>query len=111
MYFKIWKYELILWFCSPDSKKKGDQNNGDNYRGITLLSCMYTLKYNKQQTDRICRKKVDDYQNGLRTNTGTIDNILILRQVILKVYEYNTQIDILFIDFKQAIYSNINIKW
>jgi hypothetical protein len=49
---------------------------------------MYTLKYNKQQTDRIRRKKVDDYQNGLRTNTGTIDNILILRQVIVKVCEY-----------------------
>ena len=55
-------------------------------------------------------KKVGDYQNGLRTNTGTIDNILILRQVIVKVCEYNIQIDILFIDFKQTIYSIIDIK-
>ena len=72
-----------------------------------LLSCTYTLKYNMQQTDRICRKKVYDYQNGFRTNTGPIDNILILRQVIVKVYEYNIQIDTLFINFKQAIYSII----
>jgi hypothetical protein len=46
---------------------KGDQNNGDNYRRIMLLRCMYTLKYNKQQTDRIHINKVDDYQNGFRT--------------------------------------------
>jgi len=111
VYLKIWKHYIILCFHSPDSKKKGDQNKGDNYRGITLLSCIYTLKYNKQQTDRIHRNKVDDYQNGFRTNTGTIDNILILRHVIVKVCEYNIQIDILFIDFKQAIYSIIDIKW
>jgi len=74
-----------------------------------LLSCIYTLKYNKQQTDRIHRNKVD-YQNGFRTNTGTIDNILIFRHVIVNVCEYNIQIDTLFIDFKQAIYSIIDIK-
>lgn len=60
MYFKIRKHEITLRFHSPDSKKKGDQKKGDNYRVITLLNCMYTLKYNKQQTDRIYRNKVDD---------------------------------------------------
>jgi len=31
--------------------------------------------------------------------------VLILRQVIVKVCDYNIELDILFIDFKQAIYS------
>jgi hypothetical protein len=34
------------------------------------------------------KKKIGDYQNGFRTNRGTIDNIHILRQVIEKAYEY-----------------------
>jgi len=108
---KIWKHYIIYWFHSSYSKKKGDQNKGDNYRGITLLSSIYTLKYNKQQTDRIHRNKVDDYQNGFRTNTGIINNILILRHVIVNICEYNIQIDTLFIDFKQAIYSITDTKW
>ena len=46
-------------------------------------------------------------------NRGTIDNIHTLRQIIEKAYEYKIQMDILCIDFKQAldtIYRNKMIK-
>jgi hypothetical protein len=35
-------------------------------------------------------------------NRGTIDNMHVLRKITEVTYEYNIQIDILFIDFKQA---------
>jgi len=52
-----------------------------------------------------------DSQNGFRMNRGTINNIYTLRQIIEKAYKI--QMDILFIDFKQAFdttYRNKMIK-
>jgi hypothetical protein len=40
---------------------------------------------------------IGDYQNGFRTNRGTISNIHILRQIIEKTYDLYS--DILFVDF------------
>ena len=41
-------------------------------------------------------------QNGFRRNRSTTDNILIMRQILEKCYEYNIEMHVLFIDFKQA---------
>ena len=41
-------------------------------------------------------------QNGFRRNTSTTDNIFIMRQILEKCYEYNIEMHVLFIDFKQA---------
>jgi hypothetical protein len=41
-------------------------------------------------------------QNGLRRNRSTTDNISIMRQILEKCYEYNIEMRLLFIDFKQA---------
>ena len=41
-------------------------------------------------------------QNGFRRNRSTTDNIFIMQQILEKCYEYNIEMHVLFIDFKQA---------
>jgi hypothetical protein len=43
-----------------------------------------------------------DYQTGFRREKSTTDHIFIIRQVMEKFYEYNKDLHILFVDFKQA---------
>ena len=71
--------------------KKGDGNKCDNYKGITLLSCIYKVLSSiinnrlKEYTEKI----ISDYQNGFRSNRGAMDDIHILRRITEKAYEYN----------------------
>jgi hypothetical protein len=44
-------------------------------------------------------------QNGFRRNRSTTDNIIRMGQILEKCYEYNIEIHVLFIDFKQAFVS------
>lgn len=57
--------------------KKDDGNKCDNYRGITLWSCMYKVPSSIISNRRAeCAEKViADYQNRFRMHRGTIDNI------------------------------------
>ena len=41
-------------------------------------------------------------QNEFRRNRSATDNIFIMRQILEKCYEYNIEMHVLFIDFKQA---------
>jgi sorting nexin-29 len=53
-----------------------------------------------------------EYQTGFRRGKSTTDHILTIRQVMEKFYEYNKDLHILFVDFKQA-YDSIDreILW
>jgi len=57
------------------------------------------------------RKKISYYQNGFRTNRGTIYDVHVSRQIIEQACEYNIQMDTLLIDFKQALIVFIDTKW
>ena len=66
--------------------KKGDINNVDNYRGITLLSCM------GKTFTRIINSRLSNWaeyyniyhagQAGFRKGHGTADNVFILQSLI-----------------------------
>jgi hypothetical protein len=58
------------------------------------------LIYNKL-SERI-EPMISDCQMGFRPNRSTIDNIQTIKQIYENSYEYNIDLHIVFLDFKQA---------
>lgn len=75
-----------------------------NYRGISLLNIAYKVLtiIIKEKLQKDTENTLGDYQNGFRKGRSTVDAIHILRQITEKSYEYNIDMQIIFIDFKQA---------
>lgn len=84
--------------------KKGDQLVCENYRGITLLNSAYkilsTILYKKLLP--IAEGIIGTYQCGFRPGRSTTNHISTLRRILEKSWEFNIDIHVLFIDFKQA---------
>jgi len=94
-----WKERIIC-----PMYKKGDGLDCTNYRPITLLNVVYkifAIILNKRLVD-IIETELGDYQSGFRPNRSTVDNIFMIRQIIKKGYEYNTDIHNIFIDYTHA---------
>jgi len=84
--------------------KKGDRLNCNNYRPIMLLNIaykIYAILLNNRLSE-IIEDKLGDFQMGFRPNRSTIDNIFMLRQIFEKCYEYNIQLNNIFVDYSQA---------
>ena len=84
--FKIGRWELYVQYIT-----KGDGNKCDNYRGITLLSCICEVQSSiiSNRVRKYAEKIISDYQYGFWTNRETVDNIHILRSIIQVAYKYN----------------------
>ena len=85
--------------------KKGDSLDCTNYRPITLLNVAYkifAIILNQRLVD-IAETELGDYQSGFRPNRSTVDNIFMIRQIIEKCYEYNVDIQNIFIDYMHAL--------
>ena len=84
--------------------KKGDLQQCDNWRGITLLSipskvfCKILLGRIQTAIDRKLRSE----QAGFRKGKGCIDQIFALRNIIEQCLEWNYPLYINFIDFRKA---------
>lgn len=84
--------------------KKGDKQECNNSRGISLLSTpgkVFTrilLNRIKESVDESLREN----QSGFRKGRGCSDQIFFLRQLIEKKIEFNEEVVICFIDFAQA---------
>lgn len=63
--------------------KKGDRADWKNYRGVTLLSTAYKVHKGK----------------------STVDAIHLLKQSTQKAYEYNVNLEMMFVDFQQVFNS------
>ena len=96
--------------------KKGDLNQVDNYRGITLLSTLsklFTRILNNRLVGWAERYHIYvEAQSGFRKSMGTIDNIFILHGIINHLLNENKKLYVAFIDFTKAFdYVVRDILW
>jgi sorting nexin-29 len=83
--------------------KKGEKSECSNYRGISLLNTAYkilAIVINNRLTT-YAEDLLSQEQNGFMRNRSTTDKF-IMRQILEKCYEYNIEMHVLRIDFKQA---------
>ena len=90
----------------PLYKKKGHVNNPDNYRGITLLSCVgkfFTSVLNYRITNYLeATGSIGDEQAGFRAGHSTIDHIFVLHSIIDIYQQKQKPLYCAFIDYKKA---------
>jgi hypothetical protein len=96
---KVWNNaETIILF------KKGNKQDLENYRPISLLSQLYKL-LTKIVTNRLT-SKMDFYQPkeqaGFRKGFSTTDHLFTMKILIEKANEYNFPLYLAFVDYKKA---------
>jgi len=89
--------------------KKGDRSRYQNYRGISLLNTMYKVLSGLilNRIKPYIKDIIGDYQCGFMSGKSTIDHIFTVKQLVEKHYEFDNDLHLLFIDYKQA-YDSIN---
>ena len=89
-------------FCNLDIRfitpifKKGDTNDTNNYRGVTLINIIAKL-YSKILHDRLIKwasenDKITSNQYGFQKNKSTIDCIFIFHSLISKLLNNNEKL-------------------
>ena len=100
-YPKTWKTGIII-----NLFKSGDIYNADNYRGLTINSCLgkiFNCILNNRLVNFLESKKVIcDNQIGFKRKARTSDHIFILNTIFKKVCKTNQKLYICFVDFKKA---------
>ena len=90
----------------PIYKNKGASDNPDNYRGITLLSCvgkLFTALLNKRLTCYLdCVGGIGDEQAGFRQDYSTVDHVFTLYSIIEMYLSQGKRLYCAFIDYKKA---------
>ena len=93
--------------------KKGDKKCVDNYRGITLLSCLSKLFTSvlNGRIEKFCEKKksILDAQFGFRKCQSTVDAMFALQSIVQMYLNRNQRLYVAFIDLKKcfdSIYRN-----
>jgi len=94
-----WKETIIV-----PIHKRGYRERCENYRGIALGNAAYKILSNiiLGKIKPIIEKIMGDYQNGLRDGRYVNDNILALKIINEKFWEYNQSVQYLCIDFQKA---------
>lgn len=103
---KTWKEETLpaQWntFILCPIYTKGDALDCRNYRGISLLCRAYKILSNVVLNMLISyTKDIREYQAGFIKGKSTLDQIHIA-QLMDKSYEFNQDLFIIFIDYKQT---------
>lgn len=84
--------------------KKGDIMECGNYRGISLISTaskVFTTVLPRRMLKGAEEMHSED-QAGYRGGRSTVDHIFVLRQLIEKTWEYNTDLYCNFTDFTKV---------
>lgn len=95
-----------IGFIVPLYKNKGSKGDPDNYRGITLMSCMgkfFTSALNNRLTNYIEAFGVlEDNQSAFRKENSTTDHIFTLHQLIELYLHKKKRVYAAFIDYRKA---------
>ena len=97
-------------FISPIYKNKGSKSDPDNYRGISLISCLgklFTAAINDRLTKFVeLNKIIGEEQAGFRAGYSTQDHIFALHTIIdiylNKLNNRKTRLYCAFIDYQKA---------
>lgn len=92
--------------------KKEDVMDCRNYKGISLLDTSYKILSNVllARLKPYGKEIVGEYQAGFRAGKSTMDQIHNIKQIMEKSYEYNQDLFMLFINYKQAYDSIVREK-
>ena len=91
--------------------KKGDRQQCNNYRGITVTPTLSRL-YGRVLRDLIEEEYAEnetEEQSGFRAGRSCMDNIFCLKQLIEKRLSVNQEVHLLFIDLSKA-YDNVPVS-
>lgn len=99
---KIWNHTLISSIF-----KSGDPNDCNNYRGISVTSCvgkLFTSLLQRRLSDYLENKELLSFnQGGFRSGYRTTDHIFILKTLINKYLDnHKKKLYFCFVDFKKA---------
>ena len=97
-----WVKGLII----PVYKNKGSKSSTDNYRGITLLSCLgklFTSILNHRLTE-FCEKKqiLNETQTGFRKGYSTLDHIFVMKNLVDMFKLKKKKLFCCFVDYTKA---------
>lgn len=99
-YPKVWEQSYII-----PIHKSGDRSDFNNYRGISLMSCLakvFSALINNRLTD-FMDSQYNHSQFGFRKNHRTSDSLFILKSIINKYLHKNKRkLFICFVDFQKA---------
>ncbi|KAK0425551.1 hypothetical protein QR680_009256 [Steinernema hermaphroditum] len=94
--------------------KKDDPLDLQNYRPISLLSCVYKLltKVLSQRIERVLYSAQPAEQAGFRKNFSTIDHLHAVNELVERSREYRLLLFIIFVDYDKAFDSvETNAVW
>ena len=98
--------DWCIGLICPIYKNKGQRNDPDNYRGITLLSCigkLFTSCLNHRLCSYIeCQQIIGNEQAGFRSGHSTIDHIFALHTLIDLYLTKKKRLYCALIDYKKA---------
>ena len=100
-YPDCWKTGVIV-----NLFKSGDIYSTDNYRGLTINSCLAKL-FNTVLNNRLIKllesnKSICDNQIGFKSKARTSDHIFIINTLFRKFCKSNQRLYLCFVDFKKA---------
>ena len=98
---KLWEESVIVPIY-----KKGDCNDPDNYRGVSLISTfakvfLHVLGTRLQQWTEE-NNLIREEQAGFRKGYCTFDNIFVLHSIIQKFMQKHRKLYVSFVDFRKA---------
>ena len=103
--------EWVIGLIRPIYKNRGSRKDPDNYRGITLLSCMgklFTLMLNERLKCFInINGLLHEEKTGFRDDYSTIDRIFSLSLIVNIYLSKGKRLYAAFIDYKKA-FDSIN---